>query len=115
MVPHVQACDGGFCTAGGTLLQCAQELFATCSNAAEVAGLELLNSCGGHAEPYHYHEDLICHYNENTGSHSTAVGVALDGRVIYGRFEGAPAVCLCHYHEHVMAVSAAATLKVQFL
>ncbi|KAJ1480380.1 hypothetical protein T484DRAFT_1810966 [Baffinella frigidus] len=36
----------------------------------------LLDTCGGHASPYHYHED-------------DPIGVALDGYVIYGMYEGA--------------------------
>lgn len=49
----------------------------------------LLDSCGGHALPYHYHEDLACDYNANEkGEHSPLVGVALDGHGLYGLWEG---------------------------
>jgi hypothetical protein len=46
-----------------------------------------LDECGGHAQPYHYHADLVCEYNKTTGVHSRATGVALDGAIIYGVYE----------------------------
>ena len=48
---------------------------------------DILDSCGGHANPYHYHERMTCLYksDESTG-HSTRVGTALDGNGIYGKY-----------------------------
>jgi hypothetical protein len=37
--------------------------------------------------PYHYHMDISCDYNHTTMGHSPLVGLALDGRGIYGVFE----------------------------
>ena len=47
----------------------------------------VLNPCGGHANPFHYHERMTClyHSDETTG-HSTRVGTALDGNGIYGKY-----------------------------
>ncbi len=43
----------------------------------------LLDSCGGHAKPFHYHQRMSCLYSASTASgtvgHSTRVGTALDG------------------------------------
>ena len=36
---------------------------------------------------YHYHMDLVCDYNLTAAGHSTLVGVMLDGRGLYGRYE----------------------------
>lgn len=49
----------------------------------------LLDGCGGHGNPYHYHEDMSCLYrsNETTG-HSSRIGTALDGNGIYGKYIG---------------------------
>jgi hypothetical protein len=53
----------------------------------EMCGEELtvLDFCGGHANPYHYHERMTCLYEADpqTG-HSTRIGTALDGRGLYG-------------------------------
>eukprot|EP00543_Licmophora_paradoxa_P007693 CAMPEP_0202457364 /NCGR_PEP_ID=MMETSP1360-20130828/14408_1 /ASSEMBLY_ACC=CAM_ASM_000848 /TAXON_ID=515479 /ORGANISM="Licmophora paradoxa, Strain CCMP2313" /LENGTH=358 /DNA_ID=CAMNT_0049077433 /DNA_START=62 /DNA_END=1138 /DNA_ORIENTATION=+ len=48
-----------------------------------------LDTCGGHAIPYHYHERFNCLYttDDQTG-HSTRVGTAADGRGIYGPYIG---------------------------
>lgn len=55
----------------------------------EDGSLDLVNNCGGHADPIHYHTDMVCHYDaENSAAHSSVVGVMNDGRGIYGRWEG---------------------------
>lgn len=52
--------------------------------------IEILDSCGGHAVPYHYHEKMSCLYTDTTSNssglagHSTRIGTALDGNGIYG-------------------------------
>eukprot|EP00937_MAST-01D_sp_MAST-1D-sp2_P006399 g6399.t1 len=49
--------------------------------------VEVLDSCGGHAVPYHYHERLQCLYSADAATnHSTRVGTALDGNGIYGKY-----------------------------
>jgi hypothetical protein len=80
----VQVCTNGSCDPGTDLLTCAHQLYATCDGDAPV----LLSACAGHADPYHYHEDLVCHYNAmDTSKHSPLIGVALDGVGLYGRHE----------------------------
>lgn len=46
--------------------------------------LQIMDFCGGHATPYHYHERMTCLYEGAENGHSTRVGTALDGRGIYG-------------------------------
>jgi len=47
--------------------------------------VEVLDSCGGHAVPYHYHERMSCLFtNDEDSGHSTRIGTALDGNGIYG-------------------------------
>ena len=47
----------------------------------------MLDTCGGHAMPYHYHNDLACDYDHTLPSHSPIIGWALDGYGIYGLYE----------------------------
>ena len=84
-----QACTRGYgsCPAGVDLPACEAELETECGTRNVNYGM-LLDTCGGHASPYHYHEDLACDYSKDTpGAHSPLVGVALDGRGIYGLWE----------------------------
>lgn len=47
--------------------------------------VQILDSCGGHAMPYHYHERMSCLFTDDvTSGHSTRIGTALDGNGIYG-------------------------------
>jgi len=49
--------------------------------------IEVLDACGGHAVPYHYHERMSCLYtSDSTTDHSTRVGTAADGNGIYGMY-----------------------------
>ena len=48
-------------------------------------------SCGGHANTYHNHYDLSCDYDKTSAGHSPLIAIALDGRGVYGVFEGAGA------------------------
>jgi len=49
--------------------------------------VEVLDDCGGHAVPYHYHEKMTCLYSQDvTTGHSTRAGTALDGKGIYGKY-----------------------------
>eukprot|EP00937_MAST-01D_sp_MAST-1D-sp2_P006750 g6750.t1 len=48
--------------------------------------VHILDTCGGHAIPYHYHEKLSCLYTADPATgHSTRIGTALDGHGIYGK------------------------------
>ena len=43
----------------------------------------ILDYCGGHAKPFHYHERISCLYSADpTTQHSTRIGTAIDGNGI---------------------------------
>eukprot|EP01134_Creolimax_fragrantissima_P002583 CFRG2583T1 len=71
-------CDGS-CDAGVDVPMCVNSLQAQCGEVEE-----LLDPCGGHANPYHYHENLACDYDQDAAGHSPLIGIALDGVGIYG-------------------------------
>lgn len=48
--------------------------------------LSLLDTCGGHTREYHFHERLKCLYQE-TGAHSTQIGLMNDDQPLYGKWE----------------------------
>eukprot|EP01134_Creolimax_fragrantissima_P008633 CFRG8633T1 len=75
-------CDGGSCEGGVDVPMCAASLDAQCSGDIN-EGL-LLDPCGGHAQPYHYHENLACDYDQDAPGHGPLIGIALDGVGIYG-------------------------------
>jgi hypothetical protein len=81
---------GAICTAqqaipGGIDTKTAESIVRYQCNKADTWGL--LDSCGGHATPYHYHERMTCLYTQDsTSGHSTRIGTANDGRGIYGKF-----------------------------
>lgn len=83
-----QACTNGLgsCDAGVDLTACDSKLHFECGGANVKHGM-LLDDCGGHANPYHYHFDLACDYNKTALGHSALIGIALDGRGIYGQYE----------------------------
>ena len=56
-----------------------------CKDRGGVFSQALLDYCGGHADPFHYHERMNCLYTADpTTSHSTRIGTAADGNGIYG-------------------------------
>lgn len=55
-----------------------------CRNSTQV--VSVLDACGGHATPYHYHERMSCLYTPSDDGHSTRIGTAADGHGIYGRY-----------------------------
>jgi len=61
-----------------------------------------MDACGGHAMPYHFHTDLACEYDATDKSaHAKAVALALDGYVMYGKWESsdtAPELDACNGH-----------------
>ena len=95
-----QICDDGDCAAGTDVPLCEEELSYECGGSYDTS--KLLDSCGGHAKPYHYHTDLTCNYNSSDSSkHSPLIGIALDGHGIYGLHEGtaaAPVLDACGGH-----------------
>jgi hypothetical protein len=82
-----QVCDAGSCDSGTDLNVCTEKLEYDCSYSLDWSLLP--DDCGGHANYYHFHEKLACDYDtSSTSSHSELVGIALDGRGIYGMYEG---------------------------
>jgi hypothetical protein len=86
------------------LASCKTELAYTCGTAGAASLATALasnimgDSCNGHATPYHLHVDPKCEYAPNADAqaasvtaHSPLVGVALDGRGLYGAWEAAGA------------------------
>jgi len=94
------ACDGASCPGGMDVKTCETHLDYACES--EVAYEMFMDSCGGHAMPYHIHVDPVCNYEPAASGHSTIVGVSLDGYGIYGKFETANArpcdLDVCHGH-----------------
>lgn len=82
-----QACTNGkgSCAAGLDVAICDAELTYECGK--ENLRNMLMDSCGGHASPYHYHLDLACDYDHSSPGHSQLIGLALDGYGIYGLYE----------------------------
>ena len=79
------ACYGAECAGGVDVRTCEAHLEHACSTS--VTYEMFMDTCGGHADPYHIHTDPICNYGSSDSGHSTAVGVMLDGRVVYGVME----------------------------
>ncbi|KAK3235645.1 hypothetical protein CYMTET_54166 [Cymbomonas tetramitiformis] len=98
-----QACSNGLgdCAGGVDVPTCEKELEYECGTSAVKYSM-LLDSCGGHAMPYHYHADLSCVYTaSDSSSHSPLVGVGLDGRGLYGLWEDSgeyPSLDACNGH-----------------
>ena len=89
-----QACDNGkgTCPAGLDVPMCEKALEVMCGKSNVKVGM-LMDSCGGHAMPYHFHMDMACERRRNevtiskSADHDALVGIALDGRGIYGMNE----------------------------
>merc|ERR1711957_425833 len=84
--------DGsGTCPAGMDVPTCESSLDYVCSLTGSNPVHELmLDNCGGHAMPYHYHNDNACDYDHTASGHSPLVGWGLDGVGIYGLYESNP-------------------------
>eukprot|EP00756_Hemistasia_phaeocysticola_P010867 Hpha_TRINITY_DN15056_c0_g3::TRINITY_DN15056_c0_g3_i3::g.126085::m.126085 len=76
----------GVCSGGVDVPTCEASLEKMCGAANVDYGL-MLDTCGGHAMPYHYHKDLKCDYDHTAPGHSPLIGIALDGRGVYGLYE----------------------------
>jgi len=84
------ACSNGMgdCLGGVDVGTCENELMAECG-AANTKSEMFMDTCGGHASPYHFHNSLACEYTVSAStSHSPVIGVMLDGRGLYGKWEG---------------------------
>eukprot|EP00756_Hemistasia_phaeocysticola_P010869 Hpha_TRINITY_DN15056_c0_g4::TRINITY_DN15056_c0_g4_i1::g.126089::m.126089 len=79
----------GSCSPGLDVPTCEAKLTHSCGT-SNVRYELMLDTCGGHAMPYHYHNDLACDYDHNLAGHSPLIGIALDGRGIYGLYESRP-------------------------
>eukprot|EP00389_Voromonas_pontica_P005972 GDKH01008967.1.p1 GENE.GDKH01008967.1~~GDKH01008967.1.p1 ORF type:complete len:429 (-),score=53.48 GDKH01008967.1:264-1550(-) len=83
-----QVCTSGTCDAGMDIAACEKTLNAGCTTTPDTT--MFMDTCGGHANPYHYHFDPTCEYDKTkTTQHSSLVGFGLDGRGLYGMYEGA--------------------------
>ncbi len=97
----------GYCPGGMDVGTCEAGLFNSCPSGTVRTEL-FMDQCGGHANPYHYHTDMVCHYDPDAAGHSGLIGVMLDGRALFGRHEttGAAPADLDACGGHVGAVPA---------
>lgn len=78
------SCLGTYALVGGVDTHLAETIMA---HVCAPTVISVLDYCGGHAIPYHYHEKMSCLYTNDTGTrHSTKIGVAGDGNGIYGPY-----------------------------
>ena len=77
----------GYCPEGADVQTCDESLNSVCSGGASDKTEILLNSCGAHPAPYHFHNDLACYYDHSSEEHSPLVAYSLDGHGIYGLYE----------------------------
>jgi len=100
-------CTGGSCPTGVDLDACLLQLEYQCTTSIDY-GL-LPDVCGGHANPYHYHKDMACEYDNSVSStHSPLIAISLDGRGIYGMWEGngtKPDLDACNGHFGIVPVN----------
>jgi len=84
--------DGsGTCPGGMDVPTCESSLDYTCGKTGSLPIHALmLDTCGGHAMPYHYHNDDACDYDHKAPGHSPLIGWGLDGVGIYGLWENNP-------------------------
>ena len=81
-----QACTKGKGTcAAGLDLQMREKKLESDGGAANVNAGMLMDSCGGHAQAYHFH--MACNVSKSDNRHSPLVGIALDGKGMYGMYE----------------------------
>ena len=74
------SCLGSSTISGGIDTLLAEDMVAHICGSAQT----VLDFCGGHARPYHYHEKMSCLYSSASSGHSTRVGTAGDGNGVYG-------------------------------
>ena len=59
----------GYCPGGIDVGTCEAGLFNSCPSGSVRTNL-FMDECGGHANPYHYHTDMVCHYDPDAEGHS---------------------------------------------
>ena len=106
--PPICAAPNYFSAGGLDLTTARNELTSTCGTTTPSFSTHFGDICGGRASPYHYNGDLLCAYAPNSlapastaAAHSPLIGIALDGRGIYGAWEGngrTPALDACGGH-----------------
>lgn len=72
-----RACTGGSCAGGLDVMSCELQLEYTCEGPVQFR--LFMDSCGGHASPYHIHTDPICNYHATPSGHSSIVAISMDG------------------------------------
>ena len=82
-----QLCNGGSAHGGMDITTLDAFMTQHCDNNEIVQTEMLLDECGAHADPYHYHEDLRCAYDHSLITHSPLIAVAMTGQGVYGKFE----------------------------
>ena len=82
-----QLCDGVGAHGGMDILVLDYYMTEQCPNHVITQSEMLLDDCGAHAIPYHYHEDLVCAYDHTNPNHSPLIAIALTGQGVYGKFE----------------------------
>jgi len=91
------------CQAGLDVPTCEAKIRYECQEGGgDVLARMLLDDCGGHAMPYHYHVPTRCEYSQHDSSvHSPLIAIALDGYGVYGVWEDDgefPALDACNGH-----------------
>ena len=107
------ACDGASCAAGMDVGACEAHLHHSCTGTVSTG--MFMDTCGGHADPYHIHTDPVCNYETDSSTgHSTLLGVSMDGYGIYGKFEtlNQRPCDLDACHGHVGSVPSSSTYSV---
>lgn len=91
----------GYCPAGTDVDMCLASLQNNCGTANAAPG-GFASMCGNHASPSHYHTLQSCDYDSTSSvTHSTLLSVVMDGRGLYGKWEGAgqlPVLDACGGH-----------------
>ncbi|GMI18780.1 hypothetical protein TrLO_g13316 [Triparma laevis f. longispina] len=76
------ACNEESCDAGLDVGACEAHLHHSCTSHVSVG--MFMDTCGGHADPYHIHTDPVCNYETDTATgHSTLLGISMDGSVYH--------------------------------
>ena len=85
ILPAGMSCLGENTVPGGVDTNLADHMVeAFCGAGSDI---QVLDSCGGHAVPYHYHERMSCLYTSDPlTNHSTRIGTAGDGNGMYGPY-----------------------------
>jgi hypothetical protein len=84
-----QVCSGGSCPGGLDILSAEAALRYSCPGNILTHPEALLDSCSGHAVPYHLHRDAQCDYDTTKiSTHSPLLAIMVSGQGLYGKYEG---------------------------